>query len=86
LPKQNGQRDYVALFVVTASEGIRDRAEKAKNEGYYFKSHGLQALAIETAEGCGSGYTGEFGRLGIPGSAGDDDGPEIYVAVPRKAL
>jgi len=52
LPTQNGRRDHLALFVVTAGEGVRHRAEKAKNEGYYFKSHGLQALAIETAEGC----------------------------------
>jgi len=52
LPAQNRQRDHVALFVVTAGEGIRERAEKAKNEGYYFLSHGLQALAIETAEAC----------------------------------
>ena len=50
LPPQNGQRDHLAIFVVSAGEGIRDRAEKAKNDGYYFKSHGLQALAIETAE------------------------------------
>jgi len=52
LPARNGQRDHVALFVVTAGEGVRERSEKAKNEGYYFKSHGLQALAIETAEAC----------------------------------
>jgi len=52
LPPQNGRRDHLALFVVTAGEGIRERSEKAKNDGYYFKSHGLQALAIETAEGC----------------------------------
>jgi 5-methyltetrahydrofolate--homocysteine methyltransferase len=52
LPARDGQRDHLALFVVSAGEGIRDRAEKAKNDGYYFKSHGLQALAIETAEGC----------------------------------
>jgi 5-methyltetrahydrofolate--homocysteine methyltransferase len=52
LAPQDGKRDHIAVFVVTAGEGIRDRAEKAKNEGYYFKSHGLQALAIETAEGC----------------------------------
>jgi len=52
LPAREGQRDHVAVFVVTAGEGIRERAEKAKHEGYYFKSHGLQALAIETAEGC----------------------------------
>ena len=52
LPPQNGQRDHLALFVVTAGEGVRERSEKAKNEGYYFKSHALQALAIESAEGC----------------------------------
>src|SRR5712671_5459702 len=52
LQAKKGQRDHVALFVVTAGEGIRDRSEKAKNDGYYFKSHALQALAIETAEGC----------------------------------
>jgi 5-methyltetrahydrofolate--homocysteine methyltransferase len=52
LAKQGGQRDHVALFVVSAGEGIRERSEKAKNEGYYFQSHGLQALAIETAEAC----------------------------------
>ena len=51
-PVQNGRRDHTALFVVTAGEGTRDRTKKAKNDGYYFKSHGLQALAIETAEGC----------------------------------
>jgi 5-methyltetrahydrofolate--homocysteine methyltransferase len=50
LPPQNGKRDHIALFVVTAGEGVRERSEKAKNEGYYFKSHGMQALAIESAE------------------------------------
>ena len=52
LPPKNGVRDHVALFVVTAGEGVRERSEKAKNEGHYFKSHGLQALAIESAEAC----------------------------------
>jgi len=52
LPAASGQRDHVAVFVVTAGEGVRERAEKAKHDGYYFKSHGLQALAIETAEAC----------------------------------
>src|SRR5712691_7387225 len=31
LPAQNSQRDQVALFVVTAGEGVRERSEKAKN-------------------------------------------------------
>jgi 5-methyltetrahydrofolate--homocysteine methyltransferase len=52
LAPQNGKRDHLALFVVTAGEGVRERSEKAKNEGHYFKSHGLQALAIESAEAC----------------------------------
>jgi 5-methyltetrahydrofolate--homocysteine methyltransferase len=52
LPPQDRKRDHVALFVVTAGEGVRERSEKAKNEGYYFKSHGMQALAIESAEAC----------------------------------
>jgi 5-methyltetrahydrofolate--homocysteine methyltransferase len=52
LEPKDGKRDHVAVFVVTAGEGVRERAEKAKNEGYYFRSHGLQALAIESAEGC----------------------------------
>lgn len=45
------QRDHIAMFVVTAGEGIRERSEKAKHTGEYFKAHALQALAIETAEG-----------------------------------
>ena len=44
------RRDHIALFVTTAGEGIRERAEEAKQRGEYFRSHALQALAIETAE------------------------------------
>jgi 5-methyltetrahydrofolate--homocysteine methyltransferase len=44
--------DSVALFVVGAGTGIRQRAEEYKAKGEYLKSHALQALAIETAEGC----------------------------------
>jgi 5-methyltetrahydrofolate--homocysteine methyltransferase len=52
LPTQGKDRDHLALFVVTAGEGVRERSEAAKNAGYYFRSHGLQSLAIETAEAC----------------------------------
>jgi 5-methyltetrahydrofolate--homocysteine methyltransferase len=45
-------RDHVALFVVTAGEGIRERSEQWKNSGEFVKAHGIQALAIETAEAC----------------------------------
>ncbi|MGA8556476.1 MAG: vitamin B12 dependent-methionine synthase activation domain-containing protein, partial [Candidatus Acidiferrales bacterium] len=52
LPPQNGQRDHVALFVVTAGAGVREKSEEAKTAGRYLFSYGLQALAIETAEAC----------------------------------
>ncbi len=45
-------RDHIVLFVVGAGEGVRERAEAAKNQGEYLKSHAFQALALETAEGC----------------------------------
>jgi len=52
LDSENGKRDHLALFVVTAGEGVRDHVERAKQAGEYFKAHGTQALATETAEGC----------------------------------
>ncbi len=50
LPPRAGQRDHLALFVVTAGAGVRERAEAAKQAGHYVESHGLQVLALETAE------------------------------------
>jgi 5-methyltetrahydrofolate--homocysteine methyltransferase len=47
-----GRRDHIAIFVVTAGEGIRERAEEAKLRGQYFFSHAIQALGLETAEAC----------------------------------
>jgi 5-methyltetrahydrofolate--homocysteine methyltransferase len=52
LPQAGGQRDHLALFVATAGEGVREKSEEWKHNGEYFRAHGLQALAIETAEGC----------------------------------
>jgi 5-methyltetrahydrofolate--homocysteine methyltransferase len=75
LPPQNGKRDHVALFVVTAGEGVRERSEKAKNEGYYFKSHGMQALAIESAEACA-----EWLHRRIREDWGFPDPPEMTMA------
>jgi 5-methyltetrahydrofolate--homocysteine methyltransferase len=75
LPPQNGKRDHVALFVVTAGEGVRERSEKAKNEGYYFKSHGMQALAIESAEACA-----EWLHRRIREDWGFPDPPELTMA------
>ncbi len=52
LDADEGRRDHLAMFVVSAGEGIRVRSEEAKQNGEFVKAHALQALAIETAEGC----------------------------------
>jgi 5-methyltetrahydrofolate--homocysteine methyltransferase len=49
---ENGRRDHMALFVVTAGHGVREKSEAAKAAGQFFKAHAIQALAIETAEAC----------------------------------
>ncbi|HET9803790.1 MAG TPA: vitamin B12 dependent-methionine synthase activation domain-containing protein, partial [Candidatus Acidoferrum sp.] len=75
LPARDGKRDHVAVFVVTAGEGVRERAEAAKSAGYYFLSHGLQALAIETAEACA-----EWLHRRIREDWGFPDPPEMTMA------
>jgi len=50
LDPQDGVRDHIALFVVTAGQGIRERAEKAKEAGEFLFMHAVQALGLETAE------------------------------------
>ena len=75
LAAKDGKRDHIAVFVVTAGEGIRERAEKAKHDGYYFKSHGLQALAIESAEACA-----EWLHRRIREDWGFPDPPELTMA------
>jgi 5-methyltetrahydrofolate--homocysteine methyltransferase len=75
LPPLDGKRDHIALFIVTAGEGVRERSERAKNEGYYFKSHGMQALAIESAEGCA-----EWLHRRIREDWGFPDPPELTMA------
>jgi 5-methyltetrahydrofolate--homocysteine methyltransferase len=52
LDAEEARRDHLALFVVTAGAGVREESEQAKKAGEFFKAHALQALAIETAEGC----------------------------------
>jgi 5-methyltetrahydrofolate--homocysteine methyltransferase len=52
LEAEDGRRDHLALFVVTAGAGIREQAEEWKRAGEFFKAHAVQALALETAEAC----------------------------------
>ena len=50
LESDDGKRDHLALMVVTAGAGIREKSEEWKKAGAFFKAHAIQALAIETAE------------------------------------
>ncbi|NGM81003.1 methionine synthase [Paenibacillus sp. 7124] len=50
-PVDSGIMDYVGFLVVTAGHGVRDLSEELKNKGDYLRSHALQALALEVAEG-----------------------------------
>jgi 5-methyltetrahydrofolate--homocysteine methyltransferase len=52
LEAEDGRRDHLALFVVTAGAGIREQAEEWKRAGEFFRAHAIQALALETAEAC----------------------------------
>jgi len=42
--------DYVAAFVVTGGPGVLDLSKVWRERGDYFKSHALQAIAMESAE------------------------------------
>jgi 5-methyltetrahydrofolate--homocysteine methyltransferase len=50
VPRGAGKLDYIAMFAVTCGAGVRELAERYKQEGQYLQSHILQALAIEGAE------------------------------------
>jgi 5-methyltetrahydrofolate--homocysteine methyltransferase len=51
LDPEDGRRDHMALFVVTAGACIREKSEEWKQAGEFFKAHAIQALGIESAEG-----------------------------------
>ncbi|MFX3624903.1 MAG: methionine synthase [Ectobacillus sp.] len=45
------EMDYVALLAVTVGKGVREVAEELKEKGDYLRSHAIQSLALELAEG-----------------------------------
>ncbi|MGE8203466.1 methionine synthase [Heyndrickxia sp. NPDC080065] len=47
----SGVMDYVGMFAVVAGKNIRTRANQFKEQGDYFRSHALQSMALEFAEG-----------------------------------
>ncbi|MFX3635255.1 MAG: methionine synthase [Candidatus Pristimantibacillus sp.] len=48
---ESGIMDYVGFLVVTAGQGVRDLANEWKDKGDYLRSHALQSVALEVAEG-----------------------------------
>ncbi|MFC4101102.1 methionine synthase [Paenibacillus xanthanilyticus] len=50
-PVESGVMDYVGFLVVTAGQGVRDLANEWKDKGDYLRSHALQSVALEVAEG-----------------------------------
>lgn len=50
-PVSSGTMDYVGFLVVTAGHGIRELSTAWKDQGDYLRSHALQAVALEVAEG-----------------------------------
>ncbi|MEK3920493.1 methionine synthase [Paenibacillus sp. FSL K6-2393] len=50
-PVESGQIDYVGFMVVTAGHGVRELSTAWKDQGDYLRSHALQSVALEVAEG-----------------------------------
>ena len=78
LPKDSGRMDYVCMFVTTVGPGVRDLAERWKNEGDYLNSHILQALALEAAEGYAELLHQQIRRMWGFGDAGDITYPDLF--------
>ncbi len=50
-PQWEDMHDNIGAFVVSVGRGVREMAENLKNRGEYLKSHIVQVLALESAEG-----------------------------------
>jgi 5-methyltetrahydrofolate--homocysteine methyltransferase len=63
--------DSIALFITTAGEGVRSRADELKAAGEYLLCHALQALAVETAEAAAEWLHGRLrAQWGFPDPPG----------------
>ncbi len=61
------QIDSLAAFVVTCGDGVSVIAKELMDQGNYFESHGLSALALESAEACAEWIHQELRTIwGIP--------------------
>ena len=64
LTPQNGQRDHVALFVVTGGEGVRERSEKAKTKATTSNHTECRHWRSSRRKRARNGCTGVFERIG----------------------
>jgi 5-methyltetrahydrofolate--homocysteine methyltransferase len=68
---KGGERDFVGMFVVTCGAGIRELSDKYRDAGEYLRSHALQAIAVESAEGFAELLHDRLRRMwGIPDAPG----------------
>lgn len=71
---QSDHWDVVCMFVVTCGEGVSEIATELMNRGDYFDSHGLSAIALESAES----YA-EFLHCVIRSEWGIPDSPDVDI-------
>ncbi|HXK59779.1 MAG TPA: vitamin B12 dependent-methionine synthase activation domain-containing protein, partial [Acidobacteriota bacterium] len=67
-------QDSVCLFAVSAGKGIREVADRYREQGQFLKSHGIQALALESAEAAA-----EWLHSKLRGLWGFPDSPEMTI-------
>ena len=85
--RRRSQARFVCLFVVTAGEGMRERAERSRRRASYLKSHAIQALAHRDGRGRGRVAAHAAARRSgaSPICPTSHDGP-LPGALPRQAL
>ena len=65
LPAQGGQRDHLALFVVTAGEGVRDRAREGEERRVLLQDRmGCRHWRLRRRRVARNGCTGGFAKIG----------------------
>ncbi|GAG36625.1 unnamed protein product, partial [marine sediment metagenome] len=79
-PRESGQLDSIALFLVTAGHGVSEKAGEWKDEGRYLWSHVLQALALETAEALAEWLHGRLRQLWGIADPADMSRDELFKA------
>ncbi len=87
LDPDDGRRDHIALFVVTAGEGIRERAEAAKAAGEFFNAPRPPGAGARDGRRRRRVAAPPHPRgLGLPRPALDDHARPLHVPLPRQAL